>query len=178
MYDKQLQFCVDSLSPYAANFAKEDLGELSANKSPNAFGKIYRRYAAGNSTAQTLMTPVLVFMDKNGVCYDYTYHDIAADLGKYGVDGMVQQLKSLCVYHFDQNNIVSAKYVVDAGKAFNKSDYSVPSDNPWYVSENTIDLSKNVNKLNYIGINTIYALQKQMYDYLQDCEAKTKAKID
>lgn len=124
------------------------------------------------------MTPVLVFMNKNGICYDYTYHDIATDLGKYGVDGMIQQLKSLCLYHFDQNNMDGAKYVIDAGKAFDKSDYSIPSDNPWYIAENTIDLSKNINKLNYIGINTIYELPKQMYDYLQESEAKDLSNPD
>lgn len=51
MYDKQLQFCTDVLSPNAINFAKEDVGEKFDAKPVNVFGGKYRRWKAGNSTA-------------------------------------------------------------------------------------------------------------------------------
>jgi len=35
------------------------------------------------------MTPVLVFMDKDGACYDYTYHYIADNIRSFGIDGMI-----------------------------------------------------------------------------------------
>ena len=39
-------------------------------------------------------------------------------------------MKSLCLYHFDNNDISTAKFTVDAVKAFNKYDYVTP-DNPY-----------------------------------------------
>jgi len=90
------------------------------------------------------MTPVLVFMDANGECYDYTYHNIAADLRTYGVDGMLQQLKSLCLYHFDGNSLVSAKYVVDAGKQFDINDYRLSPNNPWKIADHVMNMSLKV----------------------------------
>lgn len=89
MYDQHLQFLVDSVSVNAKNFAKEDAGESYDSKPVNALGAKFKRYAAGGSTATTLMTPVLVFMDKSGNCWDYSYHNIVRDIGSYGVSGML-----------------------------------------------------------------------------------------
>lgn len=88
------------------------------------------------------MTPVLVFMDSTGKCYDFTYHNIATNIAQFGVDGMIQQLKSLCLYHFDGNSLQNAKYVVDAGKELNVADYSGDFSNPFAIADNAIDLSK------------------------------------
>lgn len=41
---------------------------------------------------------------------------------------MIQCLKSLCLYHFDNNDLDNAKYVVDAGKAFDINDYVIKRD--------------------------------------------------
>jgi len=61
------------------NFAKRDLGEKDADKTPNAFDEVfYRIKSVDGSTSSNLMTPVLIFMDSTGKCFDYTYHSIFA----------------------------------------------------------------------------------------------------
>ena len=149
MYDRHLQFLVDSVSVNAKNFAKEDQGENYASKPVNALGAKFRRYAVGNSTASTLMTPVLIFMDENGDCWDYSYHNLALDIRRFNVKGMIQRLKSLCLYHFDGNTLANAKYVVDAGKAFNAADYAKSADNPWQVGSNVMNMSISIHTEDY-----------------------------
>ena len=129
------------MSVNAENFAKEDEGESLADKQANVFGQKFRRYAVGDSFASTLMTPVLVFMDEDGKCWDYTYHNIARDIKTFGVDGMIQRLKSLCLYHFDGNRLEDAKWTVDAGKAFDPADYASDADNPWLVGKDVMNMS-------------------------------------
>jgi hypothetical protein len=58
-YDEQLAFVYD-LSKTAKNYGS------SYSTQTNALGEKHSR----------LMTPVLIFMDKNGNCWDYTYHNI------------------------------------------------------------------------------------------------------
>ena len=149
MYDKHLQFLVDNISVNAKNFAKEDQGEIYASKPTNALGAKFRRYAIGNSTASTLMTPVLIFMDKDGNCWDYSYHNLSLDIRRFNVKGMIQRLKSLCLYHFDGNVLANSKYVVDAGKVFNASDYAKSADNPWQVGSNVMNMSTSIHTEDY-----------------------------
>ena len=149
MYDKHLRFLVDNVSVNAKNFAKEDQGETYESKPVNALGAKFRRYAVGNSTASTLMTPVLIFMDENGDCWDYSYHNLALDIRRFNVKGMIQRLKSLCLYHFDGNSLANAKYVVDAGKVFNAADYVTPVDNPWQAGSNVMNMSTSIHTEDY-----------------------------
>lgn len=58
-------------------------------KPPNALGQKFGKYKVGESSATTLMTPVLIFMDKDGNCWDYSYHNIAADIRRFSVKGMI-----------------------------------------------------------------------------------------
>jgi len=120
-----------------------------ALKPPNALGQKFGKYKVGESSATTLMTPVLIFMDKDGKCWDYSYHNIAANIRRFGVKGMIQRLKSLCLYHFDGNALAGAKYVVDAGKAFNAADYATPVDNPWQVGSNVMNMSISIHTEDY-----------------------------
>lgn len=95
------------------------------------------------------MTPVLIFMDENGDCWDYSYHNLSLDIRRFNVKGMIQRLKSLCLYHFDGNSLANAKYVVDAGKAFNAADYATPVDNPWQVGSNVMNMSTSIHTEDY-----------------------------
>lgn len=166
MYDKHLRFLVDTVSVSAKNFAKEDKGETLASKSANALGQKFRRYKVGESFASNLMTPVLIFMDKNGNCYDYTYHNLASDIRRFGTDGMLQQLKSLCLYHFDGNSLTGAKYVKNAGKAFSASDYSADTSNPWKTAHNVINMSLNVPEYEYQSVMNVSEFEQYMLNVL------------
>lgn len=168
MYDRHLQFLVDNVSVNAENFAKEDRGETLAGKEPNALGAKFRRYTVGNSTASTLMTPVLIFMDKNGDCWDYSYHNLAADIRRFNVEGMIQRLKSLCLYHFDENKLAGAKYVVNAGKEFNAADYDTPVDNPWQAGSNVMNMSISIHteKYDYDVVMTPEQLEESIVSIL------------
>lgn len=143
-YDKQLSFMVNELSPNAKNFAKRDQGQSFDTTPTNAFDeKFYRMKNEKGEESSNLMTPVIVFMDKDGNCWDYTYHNISKHIASVGVDGVIQCLKSLCLYHFDNNNISNPTYVVNAIQAFNKYDYiQLDPENPWKVASNLIDLGK------------------------------------
>lgn len=151
LYDKQLAYCVDVISPNAKNFIKKDEGETeqSPGKTPNAFGQMFNRTILSTGQySSNLMTPVLIFMDKNGDCWDYTYHSIQTQIKSFGADGMLQQLKSLCLYHFDNNSLDNTEYVRDANKIFNANDWQIKLDNPYLISNNVINLG-------YININTV-----------------------
>ena len=54
---------------------------------------------------------------------------------------MEQLLKSLCLWHFDNNSLEGAQFVHDAGKAFVKEEYDIEIDNPYEVDDNTITLN-------------------------------------
>jgi hypothetical protein len=43
LFDRQLTFCTEELSPFAENFAKTDLGEKISDKTPNVFGEVFSR---------------------------------------------------------------------------------------------------------------------------------------
>lgn len=169
LYDEQLAYCVDVISPSAKNFIRKDLGETeqSSGKTVNALRQTFNRTISSNGQySSNLMTPVLIFMDKNGDCWDYTYHSIATQIKSFGADGMLQQLKSLCLYYFDNNDLNNTQYVVEANKAFNYDDWQIRPDNPYLISNNVINLG-------YININTvdeaIRNIQQQLhassYDY-------------
>lgn len=107
-------------------------------------GQKFKRYISGGSIAQNLMTPVLVFMDNKGNCWDYTYHNIANDIFNLGRDKVLQQLKCLCLNHFDNNKLDGAQYVVDALSAFDRADYQGSQTNPWSAGTKQLSLSKDV----------------------------------
>ena len=141
LFDEQLAYCVDQLSPYASNFAKLDMGEHVEDKTPNGFGDVfYRSKSADGSTSSNLMTPVLIFMDKSGNSTVYTYHNIYAQISTWGVDGVINCLKSLCLKHFDGNDASSQTYVKDWNIPFNMSDYPDPvPKNDYKVADKTYD---------------------------------------
>lgn len=168
MYDRHLRFLVDEVSPSAENFAKEDEGQSMDSVPANALGQKFRRYKVGDAYASSLMTPTLVFMDKKGECWDYTYHNIARDIRRFGVEGMLQQLKSLCLYHFDGNSLISAEYVVDAGKAFDPADYSGSTDNPWLAGEGVMNMSTSIPDYEYAAVMTVAQLERYMSDTLRN----------
>lgn len=66
--------------------------------------------------------------------YLYTYHFIDKWISQVGVEGVIQCLKSLCLYHFDDNKLDGARFVVNAGRAFDKYDYAYNDDNPYRIS--------------------------------------------
>lgn len=140
-YDKELSFCVDELSPNAKNFQKIDQGQGTVEQNA-LFASFYRQRSASGELASNLMTPVLVFMDKNGDCWDYTYHSISKLIDTFSVDGMIQRLKSLCLYHFDNNKLDGAQYVVDAMMPFDSCDYIDCGTNPWQIADDVIGLIK------------------------------------
>ena len=164
-YDTSLAFCVDELSPSAQNFAKIDQGESVDTKQANAFDeKFYRAKNDTNAFSSNLMTPVLVLMDKNGNCWDYTYHNISQFMNQVGADGIIQCLKSLCLYHFDNNSLTNPTYVVDAVKPFDKYDYiSYSDENPWQIASNAISLAKS-------GIETVQQAVDNMLAQLLEAE--------
>ena len=69
----------------------------------------------------------------------HTLHNIDKEIDAWGVDGVIQCLKSLCLYYFDSNDLDAPQYVVDAGKEFDINDYTISqpeppsSDNPYVV---------------------------------------------
>ena len=98
-YDEHLQFVSDlALSALNVN------NNPTHNVTPNAMGETFSR----------LMTPILIFMDKDGKCYIYSYHDIDKYLDSWGIDAEIKRLQSLCLYHFDNNNHNTAEYVKNA----------------------------------------------------------------
>lgn len=127
-YDKSLAFCSDQLRPTALNVAKEYEGQMPNNVVPNALNQVFSIYENMNSN---LMTPVLIFYHNNGTntsAYAYSYHEISRQISDWGLSGVIQCLKSLCLYHFDNNDLANARYVVDAGKAFDINDYNKKQD--------------------------------------------------
>lgn len=141
LFDEQLAYCVDQLSPYASNFAKLDMGERVEDKTPNGFGDVfYRSKSADGSTSSNLMTPVLIFMDKTGNSTVYTYHNIYAQISTWGVDGVINCLKSLCLKHFDRNDANNQTYVKDWNIPFNRFNYPDPiPKNDYKVADKTYD---------------------------------------
>jgi len=170
-YDAHLKFLTDELSIKAQNFVKQDLGEIPERKAKNALNQQFRRFKTGDQFASNLMTPVLVFMDKSGRCYDYTYHNIAADIARLpnGAADLLQQLKSLCLYHFDGNSLSDPKYVVDAGKVFDIRDYMGSATNPWQTlaSQKIVDMGKDVAEYGYSGVASKAALTAYMHNKLK-----------
>ena len=162
-YNQQLAFCVNELSPNAKNFAKRDEGQTVDAIQSNAFDEKFYRYKNDlGQLASNLMTPVIVLMDSSGNRWDYTYHNIANHIRDVGVDGVIQCLKSLCLYHFSNNDINDTTYVVDAVKAFNKYEYiTYNDDNPWQISDNAISLAKS-------GISTVEAAIDEMLEQLRN----------
>lgn len=142
LFDAQLQFCSDELSPNATNFAKRDNGERVEDKTPNVFGEVFYRYAtADGALASTLMTPVLVFMDKDGRCVDYTFHNIGLIIQNYGANQVIDFIKRMCLYMFDNNSLDNAQFVVDCDKPFYISDFPKPaqSDNSYVIADKLVD---------------------------------------
>ena len=131
-YDPQYKYCVDDLLPRAENFQDADSSDAP---SPNQFGETFRRWRTPDGGYnQDLNTPVLAFIDKNGSTWLYTYHFIDKWLKQGGVSGVIQCLKSLCLFHFDGNSLDGAKYTVDAGMPFSRYDYVYTEDNPYRIS--------------------------------------------
>ena len=95
---------------------------------PNALGNKYRRFRVDDKLLNSnLTTPVLVFSYNNGteiVSYVHTFHNIDKEINAWGLSGVIQCLKSLCLYYFDGNVLNKPNgFVVDAGKTFNIDDY-------------------------------------------------------
>lgn len=146
-YNQQLKFCVEQLVPNAQNFAKEDMGQSEKDVIPNALGNIYRRWRVDSGLLNSnLTTPVLMFYYNNGSrtkSFVHSFHNIDREIDSWGVDGVIQCLKSLCLYYFDNNNLNSPSFVVDAVKEFDIDDYRInsesQSDDKYVVIPTTTD---------------------------------------
>lgn len=171
-YDKSLKFCVDVLSPSAKNFAQTEKGESFEDTPTNALRQKFKSYLTDDGRpASTLMTPVLVFMDKNGICYDYTYHSIEDTISHFGVNGAIQQLKSLCLYHF-QNNELNGDVVLSAGEVFNVDDWTYNTENPWQQGTNILNLSRNnVSTPDEAIADIKRQLRRKNHDFSQNSDA-------
>ena len=58
-----------------------------------------------------LTTPVLVFRYNNGTkttSFVHTFHNIDKEIDKWGLNGVLQCIKSLCLYYFDNNSLAGA----------------------------------------------------------------------
>ena len=122
-YDTSLAFCSNVIRKTAENVLNQQDEQNPLDVIPNALGDTFTIYQNGNSN---LMTPVLVFYYNNGTrttSFAYSYHEIDKYIRLWGVDGVIQCLKSLCLYHFDNNDLNNARFVVDAERAFDISDY-------------------------------------------------------
>ena len=79
-----------------------------------------------------LTTPVIVFYYNNGsktTAFAHTFHNIDREIRDWGIDGVIQCFKSLCLYYFDNNDLDNPRFVVNAKKKFNIADYSSSSEN-------------------------------------------------
>lgn len=107
------------------------------------------------------MTPVLVFYYNDGTAvksFDYTFHNIDAQMSRYGTYGVIQWIKSLCLYHFDDNDMITAKFVKNAGKTFNKYDWTDDA-NKYRIADDAISLN---NRTSLAGTLTTKNVLEQM----------------
>ena len=178
-YDQQLAYCEDVFSRAADNY----ISTKSSNvKSYNGFGETTAdNYLKGHFSDMfsvsdypfSLTPPCLVFYwkDSNGKVianHAYSLHNLLLliDKEKMGEDlaldsdDFIQLIKSLCLYHFEGNDLAAPNGIVhDAGKIFNKFDYQRDKSNRWKVAENLIDL-------NFSGLDTIAKVKMYMADAL------------
>ena len=74
---------------------------------PNALGNKYRRWRVDSTLLNSnLTTPVIVFYYNNGsntVAFAHTFHNIDKEISLWGLNGVIQCFKSLCLYYFDNN---------------------------------------------------------------------------
>lgn len=178
-YDQQLAYCEDVFSRAADNYISTKGSNV---KSYNGFGETTDdNYLKGHFSDMfsvsdypfSLTPPCLVFYWKgsNGKVianHAYSLHNLLLliDKEKMGEDlaldsdDFIQLIKSLCLYHFEGNDLAAPNGIVhDAGKIFNKFDYQRDKSNRWKVAENLIDL-------NFSGLDTIAKVKTYMADAL------------
>ena len=162
--DKELQFCEDEFARDALNYTRKGHPQST---NPNAMGQTY----ADASSGETLLPPpcmIFYYKKEDGTVishYDYSMHNIQSflDTPSIGVEGTIQYIKSLCLYHFDNNSLDNPQFVVDAGKEFNKQDYHVDPKNPYRISDDAISL----NRWTDISEHTVKAVTDQMVKVLK-----------
>ena len=155
--DRQMKWCDEVLGKKPRNYARDGHPlESFEDADFNAFGNIGQdtsvygqHYFHGFYTKTQLQNPTFVFYyfkdgdvdGKETAYHGYSFHNIINVFNSViGVQGMEQLLKSLCLWHFDNNSLEGAQFVHDAGKAFVKEEYDIEIDNPYEVDDNTITL--------------------------------------
>lgn len=143
-YDKELAYCEDVLSRDALNYCKNG---VTTPTDYNGFGNYPGKgfFKDNGPDNKNLTPPVLVFYYKNSsgkqVAYhDYSLHSLDAYINQYGVEKMTEMIKSLCLYHFDNNDPTDAQYVKGDVMPFDRKDYVL--ENPYRVDDTTITLSR------------------------------------